>query len=645
MKSRIIVIFLGFVLLWTALIVRASFLQVVPNPRLEVLKKKQFETTITLASRRGAIVDRGGRDLALSMSTYSLYADPKIIKNRVQVARKLSKVLGVSSKVIYKKIANPKRRFVWIERFLEPDVADQVRDLNERGLRMVKEFKRVYPNERLLAPLLGFVGGEGQGLEGIELKYNDSLGANKKRVSMRRDARGRPLVIDGMMFAENPDGAEIRLTIDSEIQFLLEKELHKAIVDLDAAAAYGVILDAQTSEVIAMVSAPSFDANRGASVPAEYRRNKAVTDSFEPGSTMKTFLVAAGLRENVIAPNTRYDTENGQFKIGNRIIRESDTKHKWPSLSVSEILAFSSNIGTSKIALDLGPKVLRNTLLDFGFGEPSGVDLPGEAKGTILPLPWRPHLLANVSFGHAMTATPLQIANAYAAIANGGVLKKPYVVSSIRDVETGEEKQFQPTEIRRVLSDTHAAQLRLMLGAATARGSTGVKAQVEGFVVGGKTGTAQKVDPNGRGYIPGGYISSFAGMIPLSDPKFVIFIAVDHPKKKYTYYGSDVAAPIFSKVASYAVRKAGLSPVRLSERNLTDMGAHKKKAIPKRTIFEKALASQVPSWEGLSLREILSHARSAQIELRISGSGSKVEIVPPPGEDLPENRQVEIILR
>ncbi len=654
-NSRIILLFTGIIFLWTLLIARAGYLQLFPVERLRALQEKQFQTVITLQSRRGAIVDKNGRELALSMTAFSLYADPKLIENKKAVAKKLAHELGVSFESIFSKIKDGKRRFVWIQRQMEPDRADRIRAMGVRGLSFVDESRRVYPNETLLSQTMGLIGSEGQGLEGLELFYDSRLRGNTKKVSVRRDARGRPLIADGMLFADNPDGAELKLTVDGEIQHMLEGELSRAISEFDADQAFGVILDAQTSAVVAMGSSPGFDANQGSKVSAERRRNRGVTDLFEPGSTLKAIVVAAALHEKILAPNTKYNTENGTYRIADRVIREAEASHRWGSLTVSEILAFSSNIGTTKIAFDLGPQQLRQAFENFGFGSRSGIDLPGEAKGTLQPLPWRPHLLSNISFGHGIAVTPLQLTNAYAAIANGGTLNTPYIVQSIRDPETGEMTEIQPKPIRRVLTSEEAAQMRLMLTGVTAPTGTGVNAKVDGFLVAGKTGTAQKAKPDGRGYLDKAYISSFAGFIPANDPKFVIFVAVDHPKKN-AYYGSQVAAPIFSRLASYSARRAGLQPTLLSEKNLAPQRAIGPKPAERR-LASTSTANEilslpapqavpvVPDLMKLTLREVLQRVSGQDLDLRIRGQGVVSQVEPPVGAAIPADKKITVYLR
>lgn len=586
--SRLLILFVVFVGLWSTLVFRAAWIQLIPNSRLEALKRRQFETTVTLGHRRGDILDRNAHELAASATAWSLFADPKLIEDPKKASRQLAEIFQPSRKTyaqirlrnsIYDRVKGKRRRFVWIERQIDLREKTAIEALKIKGLGFIEEPRRIYPNERLMANVLGFVGQEGRGLEGLELRLNESLSGSRRKVAMQKDARGRPLLVNGQVFTEAPDGATIQLTIDRDLQFFVERELHEAVAEHEALAATAVVLDAQTSEILAMATLPTFNANEGSRARPEFRRNRAVTDVFEPGSTMKTFVMAAAIEKKKIEPNSKVFGENGVYKIGKRIIREADAKHKFGWITATEALAYSSNIGSTKVAQLLGEQELRDAYLRFGFGEASGVDLPGEARGMVQALPWHDHLLANVSFGHGISATALQVANAYASIANGGWLKKPYIVKSLRDPETGELNELKPQPIRRVLSDEAAAKVRLMLSAATIGDGTGKNARVAGFPVAGKTGTAQRVLENGRGYEAGAYVSSFAGFLPANDPKYVIFVSLDKPKKNY--YGGAVAAPVFARIARYAVSRAGLSPVLISAKNVIDQNAAAKARNPK----------------------------------------------------------------
>lgn len=621
---------------------RATFLQIIPNERFQKLQSRLFQTTVHLEPRRGAIVDRNGRDLSISVSTQSLYADPKIIIAPKSTSRKLAKIISVPSETIYKKIQDRTKRFVWLERKLSAETVSKIRALNIAGLGFVEDWKRIYPNDSLLSQTLGFVNSEGQGLEGLELAYQEKLQGDSRKVSVRRDARGRPLMTDSLLFTEHPEGQEVQLTVDSEMQFNLESELQNVMKEFDAEGAVGVILDAKTSAIRAIAAAPFYDLNRIRSSPLSERRNKAVIDTFEPGSTMKTFVIAKALKEKNLQPNTKYFCENGKMKIGNRTIREADASHHFGNLTVSEILARSSNIGTTKIAFQLGAEKLREGYQEFGFGSRLGVDFPGEARGILHQLPWREHLLSNISIGHGITASPLQIANAYASVVNGGQLHRPYFVQALKNAETGDITQTQPELLRQVLTPQESSQMRMMLAGVTAQGGSGFAARVNGFIVGGKTGTAQKVNPNARGYLPKAYISSFAGFIPAHDPQYVIYVAVDHPKK--AYYGSTVAAPLFSRIAAFVARREGMLPSEpLSDQFLSQPGVIQK-PLDLQPVMTKTSGPIMPSILKSSLRGALHQLRPFGVEIEIRGEGQVSQVWPEPGESLEGVKKVKIQL-
>ncbi|MGE3385644.1 MAG: penicillin-binding transpeptidase domain-containing protein [Bdellovibrionales bacterium] len=637
MKSRLLLVFMGFLLLWTAMILRGAYLQIIPNERLAGLQRRQFATKIEVSGRRGAIVDRNGRELAASVGSQSLFADPAILEQPRSVAKRLAKLLKMSRAELQKKLRQRDKRFVWIKRHMPEEAAAAIRKWEIRGLGFVDESRRVYPNNQLLAQTLGFVGTEGDGLEGLERKFNRELSGETRKVILPRDARGRPLLPEGGLLTNVNDGARVELTIDSQVQFILEKELADAVSLHQADGAVGLVMDPNTGEILGLASEPSAD-----------RRNRVITDAFEAGSVMKTFVIAAALREAVVKPSSRYNCEGGRMKVGDRWIREADAEHEFGWLTVSEILAFSSNIGTAKIAFDLGADHLRQALLDFGFGDRLQVDLPGEARGILHPLPWRSHLLSNISFGHGLAVTPLQLASAYSAIANGGLLKRPQVVKRI--VQGEEETVFEPKTIRRVLSEDQAATLRLMLRAATMEHATGVNARIPGFPVAGKTGTAQKVDLEKGGYKKNAYISSFAGFVPAHAPKFVIFVAVDNPRKGY--YASHVAAPVFARIAQYVVRQQGLAPVLLSEQNLLkrDQGTPTREMAQAQALakledeIQAGRGELIPNLVGLTLREVYQRARASGLTVEVRGSGLVANTYPGAGAEFPSDKKVRVFL-
>lgn len=631
--------------LWSVLLLRAGYLQFMPNDKIEALQKKQFNSNINLDARRGAIVDRNGKELALSTAVYSIYADPKDITAKKAVARNLSKIIKENPDTILKKIKDSKKRFVWIRRQADENVKIAIEKLKMRGIGIIQEWKRVYPNENLLAHTLGFLGKDGQALEGLEKSYDKQLRGDTKKVVVKKDARGVALLSDGLIFTESPEGSELQLTIDYDLQYRLDQELNKAVTDFDADNAIGIILDAKTSAILAMSTLPSFDANDALNYSGEVRKNKVITDAFEPGSTMKTFAIATALDKKLITPNKKYFCENGQFKIGDKIVREADSHHSFGDLTVTEILMNSSNIGSTKIAFDLGEETLYSALQNFGFGSKSKLDLIGESKGILKSPPWGKHLLSNISFGHGVAVTPLQIANAYASIANGGILNTPHIVNSWVNVETGEKEYRQVPEGRRVISKETADMMKLMLTAATGKTATGYNARVNGYIVGGKTGTAQKVNPNQRGYLPNSYLSSFAGFIPTQDPKFVIYVLVDNPKK--AYYGSQVAAPIFSRIASYAVRKEGIAPVMIAEKNKNKENSATQDIVQNfanNSVQDEIKQNMVPDLTNMTLREALKQITGSDISLKVRGAGVIKKMNPEPGQILDKNKPITVIL-
>ncbi len=649
-KSRVIFVLFFVAGLWGAMVLRGAYLQLLPNPQFEKIKDRQFSRMIKLSSRRGDILDREGKELAVSVTSYSLFADPKIIKDPYATAIKLAKHFRVSFKSMHRKLRNKKRRFIWIRRRLDHSDYEKIKAWGIRGLAFKEEFKRVYPHQNLASHVLGFVGREQQGLDGLEKKFESVLSGAGKKIAVQRDARGRALVEDGRIFASTPEGSDVYLTIDKELQYWVEDQLDKAVKDNEAESAWAVVLDPKDSQILAMASFPSYDPNRPLKSPVKNRRNKSIHDVYETGSVMKAVSVGGALDRGIVEPNTRINTENGVFRIGKRKIKEADKKHYFKELTVSEIIAYSSNVGTSKIALKMTDKVLYETLLDFGFGEKSGVGLLGEAQGLLYQPPWRDHLTANISFGHGVAVTALQVANAYAAIANGGELNRPYIIKEIRDVEKGEIVRTEKETIRRVLSEKNANLLKMMLSSVVAEGGSGYKARIYGYPVAGKTGTAQKVNPSGRGYLPGHYISSFSGFVPANDPRYVIYVAVDSPKKN-GYYASTVAAPIFRNIAEFALRREGAAPVYVSDQDLIkqrtviedESTGEKLQRLSFKNIPDKLEKPKVvPELKGLTVKEVLKRLNGMDLKVDIRGSGKVVRTYPEEGQVLKKRLQIRL---
>lgn len=645
--NRIFIVIFVFFLLWGALFIRGAYLQLLPHQKLSQLQNKLFERTVTLKPRRGVIYDRYHRELAISIPSQSLFADPQRMKEPYYSAKKLAKLLNIPHKTLLKKLLNKKRRFVWLKRHLSDREFKEIKSWKLKGLYFLKESKRFYTNGSSLSQVLGWTGVDGQGLEGIEKQYDTALKGEAQKVLIKRDARGRPLFMDFSPFIEKVSGFDVHLTIDSHLQIYLEKGLKQTINNSKATSAMGLVLSAENSEILAMANIPNYDPHQANQGKLSYRRNRTVTDLFEPGSTLKIFTLISALKQG-ISPTQTYSSHNGRLSIGKAVIKEADPKKKFkPLLNMSEILSLSSNVGAAVMALDLGAKNLRETLWNFGFGKKTGLDFPGEAKGLLRPLPWRPVETATVSFGHGIAGTALQVANAYASIANGGMLKKPLLVKQIRNPYTGEEKHFKSQKLSQVLTPEESRALTFMLISVTEEGGTGFKADVPGYFVAGKTGTAQKVDLESKGYKKGEYISSFAGFIPAHDPKFVIYLVIDGAKDNF--YASSLVAPLFSKVASYAVRSAGLSPTFLKEDNIVLASKSQDSQVVKREVAGEVAGEKVktftdvPNLKGLTLREALRKTQDSGLKFKIYGSGRLTHTIPFAGEPLPKDKKLTLV--
>ena len=639
MKNRIQIIIIFIIVCGVVFLFKGARLQLFPSYRMISAKRNLFEKAVKIKPQRGIIYDRYGRELALSVSSFSLFADPSLIKNRTQAADKLSRLLKISRSKILKKIKNKKRRFVWIKRHISQKEKSVVESWGVYGLGFIEEPKRVYPNEGLMSQVLGFTGSGGRGLEGAELTYDHLLKGREQKIITPKDARGRPLFIDAVSF-DKSKGSDIYLTIDADFQFVLERELKKAVKQFKASSAVGLILNAQTAEILSLAHFPNFNPNRPLSYNPSLYRNRAAADVFEPGSTFKTFITASALKENM-TPGKKYDTKQGKLKIGKHLIEEAESDHLYDELSISEILMVSSNVGSALLALDLTDRVLYSSLKEWGFGEKIGLEFPLEGKGVLQPPPWRDILTSNVGFGQGVSATPLQIASAYLAIAGGGELKKPYLLQAVVGWN-GQEKTIKKSQtIKRILTPEQSELLTMMLIQAAGPKGTGSKARIKGFLTAGKTGTAQKPDFKKGGYAPGKYISSFVGFVPANQPEFVIYIAVDEPSTKF--YGSTVAAPVFASVGSYILRRTGVSPSLIEE---SEILSEKKESLPlqKNTNKKITAVEKTPEFRGLSLRRAFQKAKEMDLKLKIKGAGKVRSSIPFPGEPLPKDRQVFVIL-
>lgn len=535
-------------------VVQAYRIQIYHGERLRTEVQRIYQREVTVLPARGSIYDRNGEDLAISIPVDSIYARPARIEDPVATAKKLAPVLDMDKDAILKKLTQD-APFVWLKRQVVPIVSHRIRALGLPGIGVVQETRRFYPNLELGAHLLGFVGVDGQGLDGLEYQYDNLLKGETSRIVVDMDALGRPLASAEGLVVARKDGSNLLLTIHKEIQHSAEKRLMEGVEAAKAKGGMVVVMDPRTGEILAMANVPRFNPNNYTQYPKEVLKNRCVTDAYEPGSSFKPFLVAAALEERLWRPGDSIYCENGAYRVHDKVIHDV---HRYGTLTLTGVIQKSSNIGAAKIALSLGAERFYPYIRSFGFGRPSGVDIPGEASGVLRPPKWAPIELANISFGQGISVTALQMANAFSALANGGRLMRPFVVKEILDARGNTVHRRGPQELGVVVSPETARQVTQMLISVVSKEGTGSQAAIEGFLVAGKTGTAQKPDLRNGGYLRGRYIASFVGFVPADDPKVCVVVAVDEPQGNI--YGGQVAAPIFREIAKDVMGILGIFP-------------------------------------------------------------------------------------
>ena len=540
--------FLLFILFFLFCISRLLFIQVFRSNYLAEIARKQHNLFVELEPRRGTIYDSNLKPLAVNVQVDSLFASPKEMpaRDRETAAKKLSSILNINISQLREKLGK-KKYFVWIARKITPQQSEEIKRLNIRGLNFIKESKRCYPNGYLASHVLGFAGLDNTGLEGLELYYNSYLKGEPGWAMFLRDARQKKLDLWEQMVLPR-DGDDIVLTIDEVIQYIAERELDKAYRANHAKGASIVILDPHTGAVLALANRPTYDLNEYGNAGKDVRRNRLLTDMFEPGSVFKIVTASAALEEKKVDEQVKIFCENGAYKISSHILHDHKA-HGW--LTFREVIEQSSNIGTSKVAQMLGNELLYKYIRLFGFGSKLGIDLPGEISGVARPPRfWSKISIATIPMGQEVGVTALQLANEISIIANGGLLMKPYVVREIRDKYGEQIKDFSPVVINRVISADTAARIKKILVGVIEEG-TGKLAKVMGFSAAGKTGTAQKLEPNGT-YSHSKYVASFIGFAPADDPLIAVAVTVDEPHPYY--FGGVVAAPVFKGVANDVIR-------------------------------------------------------------------------------------------
>jgi len=619
-RWRVFIIATLIIALFAMVSIKALELQVLDRERAFKIARKQHHGTSTLLPRRGEIFDRNGKKLAVNVDVKSIYANPKNVVDPKVTAKILSEKLDLPEEKIHKRVASNKS-FVWIKRLADSKPAEELQNSDIKGLGFIPEPKRIYPNGTLMGQVIGFTDVDSIGIEGIEYRYDSSLIGKTRKITLKRDARGNKILSDLSEIQDidkdKTSGQDIVLTIDSQIQHIVERELKEGIEEMGGEKGMALIMNPETGEVLAMATYPFIDPNSFSKYPVENRRNYPIWYAYEPGSTMKVFLAASALEEKKVNPNSKFNCENGRRKIGSAVIK--DVKPRG-TLTVSEIVKYSSNIGASKIGELMGRDTYYKYLKKFGFGEKTSIGLPGESKGQLAsPRNWGPIELATISFGQGVSVTSLQLVTALSAIANGGYLMKPYIIEKIVDPEGNIVTENKPEVVTRVVSYDTSHQMKQILQSVVEDG-TGKKAQIPGFSVAGKTGTAQIPNPKSGGYYSDRYIASFIGFTPVEDPKIVMAVVVEAPRKKT--HGGSVAGPIFKNIAEKVLFHMDVSP----QKELVGMKV-------------------MPDLSGMSVRDILKWSEEQGVKVDVKGSGYVSSQKPLPGDLIKEGMVCSIELK
>jgi cell division protein FtsI (penicillin-binding protein 3) len=547
--NRRIRLLLGiFVLVFAGTLARAVWIQGVHAALLGKMAERQHRESIAIPAGRGTIFDRTGVQLAIGEQTTTVYADPRQVTQPRAVAVAAQTLLGANANVLYPQLQNKRSGFLYVARFADPKAAAAFLAKRFAGVNSYPEEKRAYPQGAVGSQLVGFAGTDNKGLGGLEVQYDHSLTGKAGEQTIVRDPFGR--AINVISATAERQGHDVFTTIDHTIQANAETVLRQTVAQWGAKSASAIVLDPKTGAVLAMAQAPGYDANRASNVPFALQRNRAVTDTFEPGSTFKLVTIAGALSSRIVTPDTKFVLPYS-IPVADRIVHDAELRGT-ETLSVSQILSYSSNVGAVTIAKKLGSSSLMDWIERFGFGKATRIDFPGESPGQVLPLDqWSGSTIGNVPIGQGIAVTPIQLASAYAAIANGGVWVQPHLVDRVGG------RVYRHFIHRRVVLPAVNAELKTMLtGVVDEHGATGNAAAISGYTVAGKTGTAQKPGPHG--YTTGKYVASFVGMVPVAKPRLVVLVTVDSPTKGI--FGGVVAAPAFAQIAKFDLQYLSVPP-------------------------------------------------------------------------------------
>jgi len=542
-RSQLIVATIA--LAFAGLAVRAAYVQVIDNAFFKRQGEVRFARTLELPANRGRILDRNGLLLATSVPAPSIWANPEDMERDPEKLRQLARLLGMMPADLEKKLANEDKTFVWLKRQLDESVAKEILALDIKGVYTIKEYKRLYPEGEAAAHVVGFTNVEDVGQEGMELVFQKQLAGRSGSRRVIKDRLGR--VVEDIGEAVLPvDGVDLQLSIDNKVQFFAYQKLRDAVLEHKAKAGSVVVLDAQSGEVLALANYPSYSPDKRVNLSGEQLRNRALTDTFEPGSTMKPLVISQALEKGIVRPESRIDTAPGRLTISGTTISDS---HPQGTLTVSEVIQKSSNIGTVKIAMQMQPKDMWEIYTQVGFGQKPQIPFPGVVSGKLRPYKtWRPIEQATMSYGYGLSTSLFQLARSYTVFSHDGEV----IPASLMKIENS-----SVTAGVRVMSAEHALAVRKMLNLAAGPGGTAPKAQTVGYSVGGKTGTAHKQE--GKGYAGKKYRGFFVGLAPIERPRIIVAVMIDEPSNG-RYFGGDVAAPVFSETVQQTLRLMGVQP-------------------------------------------------------------------------------------
>jgi len=551
-RNRYILVYVLSIGLFIPIFYRLLSLQVLHSDKLINLAEKQHNLVIELPPRRGQIFDRNHNELAVSLRVPSVYIVSRMIYDKEEKARELAKILNLKYSYVKDRLMRDKS-FVWLKRKITEAEASAISKLRDPNINILFETKRFYPHKEMLSHVLGFCDIDSNGLEGIEMTLNTFLQGRTGYQYTKRDARGRRLV--GLEDKHIPPvhGYDVVLTIDQYIQHIVETELDAAYKKWNAKGAMAIVMDCNDGRILGVANRPTYDLNAYSKAPEAHRRNRVVTDFYEPGSVFKIVTAAAALQEEAFALDDEIDCENGEYRpLRGRVLHDV---HGYGLIDFPTVFIKSSNIGTVKVAQKLGEEKMYHYIKQFGFGEQTGVDLPGEVKGIIRPThKWSKYSITSIPIGQEVTTTALQMVTAISVIANGGNLITPYIIDEIADTEKMVIKKNKPFVKRSFLKESVCAQVRDILTRVVGEG-TGKRAQIDGIQVAGKTGTAQKILPSGKGYSHSDFVSSFIGFVPADEPMVAIVVVLDEPGP--SYYGGTVAGPVFKNIAEKTLNHLG----------------------------------------------------------------------------------------